>query len=223
MAKKLAFVHTMPALVGLFTDLAREVLAGDVEVWHIADEVLLKAVLTAGGLTPFVYRRVAEHAMAAEQAGADAVQLTCSSISPCADVAQALVNIPVLKVDEPMVDQALSLGRRIGVAATVPTTLRPTSELVRARAAALGREVEVEAMLCEGAYMALRAGDLETHDRLVRATVLELSSRNDVVVLAQASMARVVEALAPAERSVPILSSPRLAVEWAKAVLNSKR
>ncbi len=223
MAKRLAFVHTMPALIGLFADLARQVLADDVEVWHIADEVLLKAVLAAGGLTPFVYRRVAEHAMAAEQAGADVVQLTCSSISPCAEVAQALVSIPVLKVDEPMVDRALSLGRRIGVAATASTTLKPTSELVRARAAVLGRQVEVEAMLCEGAYAALRAGDLETHDRLVRATVLELSSRNEVVVLAQASMARVVEALAPAETTVPILSSPRLAVERAKAVLNSKR
>ncbi len=223
MTKKLAFVHTMPALVGLFADLARQILAEEVEVWHIADEVLLKAVLAAGGVTPFVCRRVAEHAMAAEQAGADAVQLTCSSISPCADVAQALVSIPVLKVDEPMVDKALSLGRRIGVAATAPTTLRPTLELVRARAATLGQQAEVEAMLCEGAYTALRAGDLEAHDRLVRAAVLELSSRNDVVVLAQASMARAIEALALTEAAVPILSSPRLALERAKAVLNGKR
>ncbi|MCS7222196.1 MAG: aspartate/glutamate racemase family protein [Anaerolineae bacterium] len=222
MTKKLVFVHTMPALVGLFTELAQEILDDDVEVWHIADEVLLRAVLAAGGLTPFVHHRVAEHAMAAEQAGADVVQLTCSSISPCADIAQALVDIPVLKVDEPMVDQALSLGRRIGVAATVSTTLKPTSELVRTRAAALGKQVEVETMLCEGAYTALRAGDLETHDRLVRATVLELSSRNEVVVLAQASMARALEALGPAEKSVPILSSPRLAIERAKAVLSRK-
>jgi Asp/Glu/hydantoin racemase len=219
MPKKLAFVHTMSALVGLFTDLSGQILADDVEIMHIADEVLLKVVLAAGGLTPFAYRRVAEHAVAAEQAGADAVQLTCSSISPCADAARTLVGIPVLKVDEPMVDRALSLGRRIGVAATVPTTLRPTSELVRARAAALTRPVEVEAVLCEGAYAALLAGDAETHDRLVRAALKELSARNDVVVLAQASMARVANAMSPAEQVVPILSSPRLAVERARAVL----
>jgi Asp/Glu/hydantoin racemase len=39
-------------------------------------------------------------------------------------------------------------------------------------------------------------------------------SKVDVIVLAQASMARVVENLSKEERRVPILSSPRLAVEY---------
>ena len=219
MTKRLVLVHTVASLVEPFARLAAEILPGDVEAVHVADELLLRIVFDQGGLSPTVYRRVAAHVVAAQEAGADAVQLTCSSISPCADAASLMVAIPVLKIDEPMVDQAISLGSRIGVAATVPTTLKPTLELVYARAGALGREVTVDPLLCEGAFDALSAGDAETHDRIVRAALEGLMARNDVVVLAQASMARVADTIPASERIVPVLSSPRLAMERARDVL----
>jgi len=216
---KLAFIHTVPSLVGLFTDLSKEILPGEVELLHIADEVLLKVVLAQGGLSPFIFRRVLEHVVAAEEAGASAVQLTCSSISPCADPAQSLASIPVLKIDQPMVDQALALGERIGIAATAPTTLKPTTALVYERARNAAKQVKVESVLCEGAYKALFSGDAETHDRIVRQYIKDLTRRNDVVILAQASMARVANTLSPEELAVPVLSSPRLAVERLRQVL----
>jgi hypothetical protein len=46
-----------------------------------------------------------------------------------------------------------------------------------------------------------------------------LAKSNDVVVLAQASMARVVDALKPEDKPVPILSSPRLAIEHLATLL----
>jgi aspartate/glutamate racemase len=199
--------------------LAGALLPGDVQVLHVADEMLLDVVLRKGGLSPFIYRRVADHVVAAEQAGANVVMFTCSSISPCAEVAALMVNVPVLKVDQPMVDEAISIGSRIGVAATAPTTLGPTTGLVRARAALAGRQVTVDALLCEGAYDALFAGDVETHDRIVRDALKGLMARNDVVVLAQASMARVADTIPGDERGVPVLSSPRPAMAHARDVL----
>lgn len=222
MTVKLAFIHTVPSLVNLFTDLSKELLPEDVEILHIADEILLKTVLAQGGLSPFIYRRVAEHVIAAEQAGAHLVQLTCSSISPCADTAQMMVDIPVLKIDEPMVDRAVSLGSRIGVAATAPTTLKPTTELVYERAQSFEKEVVVDSVLCTGAYSALFSGDIQTHDRIVREHLVDLMSRNDVVLLAQASMARVADTIPAAEQVVPILSSPRLAMERARQVIQQQ-
>jgi Asp/Glu/hydantoin racemase len=218
-SRRLVYIHTVASLASLFGSLSKELLAADVEVIHIADELLLKVVLAQGGLSPFIYRRIAEHAAAAEQAGAVAVQCTCSSISPGVDAVQPLVSIPVLKIDAPMVDEALRLGSRIGVVATVPTTLKPTTELVHTRAAELGRKVQVESALCEGAFAALQGGDAAAHDAAVKKQVLALMGRNDVVLLAQASMARVVEGLAPGEVKAPILSSPRLAVERLAEVL----
>lgn len=218
MKQKLAFVHTVPSLVGLFNDLSKELLPG-VEVFHIADEMLLKVVLAQGGLSPFIFQRVAEHVVAAERAGATAVQCTCSSISPCVDASRPLVGIPVLKIDEPMVNAALKIGACVGVAATAPTTLKPTTELVQARATALGITAKVESVLCEGAYDALFSGDAQKHDQIVSQHLRELMKRNDVIILAQASMARVAQAIPDAEKRVPILSSPRLAMEHARTIL----
>jgi Asp/Glu/hydantoin racemase len=213
LTRRVVFLHTVPSLVGLFNNLAKELLPVDSEVIHIADELLLKCVLAQGGLSPFIHRRIAEHAIAAEQAGAVAVQCTCSSISPGVDIVRSLVGIPVLKIDDPMVEEALRLGTRVGVVATAPTTLKPTTGLVYTRAAEAGCRVQVEPVLCEGAYAALLAGDIPAHDAIVREYVLESTKRNDVILLAQASMARVAEGISPEEARVPILSSPRLAVK----------
>jgi Asp/Glu/hydantoin racemase len=218
MLQKLAFIHTVPSLVGLFNDLSKELLP-EVEIFHIADEMLLKVVLAQGGLSPFIFQRVAEHVVAAERAGATMVQCTCSSISPCVDASRPLVGVPVLKIDEPMVNAALGIGSRIGIAATAPTTLKPTTDLVRARADAMGVAVQVESMLCEGAYDALFSGDPQRHDQIVSEVLRGLMTRNDVIILAQASMARVANAIPAEEQRVPILSSPRLAMERVRELL----
>jgi Asp/Glu/hydantoin racemase len=220
--RRVVFLHTVPSLVGLFTDLSKELLPGDVEIIHIADELLLKVVLAQGGLSPFIHRRVAEHAAAAEQAGAIALQCTCSSISPCVDSARPLVNIPVLKIDQPMVDRAIQIGSRVGVAATAPTTLGPTSDLVRSRAAAQGLAVQVDPVLCEGAYTALFAGDMAAHDAIVLKYLADLKRRNDVVILAQASMARLTSSLPDDRAEAPVLASPRLAVECLREVIGEQ-
>ena len=216
---KVAYLHTVSSLVGLFNDLSKELLPVGTEVFHIADELLLKTVMTLGGLSPFIYQRVAENVVAAERAGATVVQCTCSSISPCVEAVRPLAGIPVFKIDDPMIEKAISMGRRIGVAATAPTTLKPTTELVHARAAARKVEVKVDPMLCEGAFAALAAGDTATHDRIISQALRELMARNDVVILAQASMARVANSIPVDEQIVPILSSPHLAIEALARVL----
>jgi Asp/Glu/hydantoin racemase len=216
---KVAYLHTVSSLIGLFNSLSKELLPAGTEIFHIADEMLLKTVMAQGGLSPFIYQRVAENVVAAERAGASIVQCTCSSISPCVEAARLLVGIPILKIDDAMIDKALSMGRCIGVAATAPTTLKPTTELVLSKANALRLDVKVDARLCEGAFAALSSGDTATHDRLVSQGLLELMSRNDVVILAQASMARVADALPAEEQKVRILSSPRLAIEVLAAAL----
>jgi Asp/Glu/hydantoin racemase len=219
MSKKIAFVHTIASLVPLFNDLCKELLPAGMEIYHISDEMLLKVVLAQGGLSPFIYQRVLDHVAAAERAGAVLVQCTCSSISPCVEAARPLVGIPILKIDEPMVNCALQMGKRIGIAATAPTTLGPTTDLVRSLAAAQNLSVQVDPLLCEGAFAALSAGDTAAHDRIITQSLHGLMQRNDVVLLAQASMARVVASIPDSEKIIPILSSPRMAVEKLAAVL----
>jgi Asp/Glu/hydantoin racemase len=216
----LALIHTGTFLASVFTDLCREAMP-DVEVFNIVDESLIKNTIAANKLTPQTSRRLVEYLKSAEEAGADAILVTCSSIGPAVEAAQPFLNIPVLRVDVPLADKAIATGARIGVVATLPTTLEPTVALIKRQAALAGKEVEVISTLCEGAFGAVAKGDTATHDRLVTAGIRELMPQVDVIVLAQASMARAANAIPEAERSVPILSSPQLAVNATQDVIRN--
>jgi Asp/Glu/hydantoin racemase len=216
--KKLGLIHTSATLVPMFQQLCQAKLP-EVATFNIVDDSLIKDVIAAGGLTPRVARRVAGYVSAAQDAGADLILVTCSSIGQAVEAAAPFVDVPVIRVDRPMANAAVGAGPRIGVVATLATTLRPTADLIRRSAAEAGRPVELVTRLCEGAFEALMRGDTATHDESVRATLAELAQKTDVIVLAQASMARIAEALPPEGRRVPILASPPLAVDYVASLL----
>jgi Asp/Glu/hydantoin racemase len=216
--KTLGLIHTSATLVPVFQQLCNEYLPG-VKVFNIVDDSLIKNVISCGELTPVTARRVVNYVGSAEAAGADFILVTCSSIGAAVEASAALTKVPVLRVDQPMADQAVQTGKRIGVIATLPTTLQPTSDLVQRRAAAAGKEIELVAALCEGAFDALMSGDAATHDKMVAAALKELSAKVDVILLAQASMARVVDTLDPADKKVPILASPAIAIKHLASLL----
>jgi Asp/Glu/hydantoin racemase len=216
--KTLGLVHTSATLVPVFAQLCKEKLPG-VNVFNIADDSLVKGIIAAGSLTPTIARRVANYLESAELAGADYIMVTCSSIGPAVEAGAKLMGVPVLRVDQPMADKAVTTGKRIGVVATLRTTLEPTSDLISRRAAAAGKQIELTSRLCEGAFEALMSGDPAAHDAKVAAALKDLSRQVDVIVLAQASMARVVDTLAPEDKRVPILASPGIAVDYLATVL----
>ena len=216
--KTLGLIHTSATLVPVFQQLCAQYLPG-VQVFNIVDDSLIKNVISSGELTPATARRVVEYAGSAEAAGAEFIMYTCSSIGPAVETAATLSGVPVLRVDQPMADLAVQTGSRIGVIATLPTTLAPTSDLVRRRAQAAGKTIALTSKLCEGAFEALMSGDTATHDKMVAVALKEMSSKVDVIVLAQASMARVVDSLDEKDKTVPILSSPKIAVQHLATIL----
>jgi Asp/Glu/hydantoin racemase len=211
-AKVLGFVHTSATLVTLFQQLSNEFLSG-VETFNIVDDSLIKDVIKKGKLMPNTAARVVSHVQAAEAAGADVILVTCSSIGVAIETAATLSSIPVIRVDQAMADEAVQISNKIGVIATLPTTLEPTSDLVRRRAELAGKNVTITSKLCEGAFEALMSGDAAKHDEMVAKALKELMKEVDVIVLAQASMARVVDGLSAEEKLVPILASPAIAMK----------
>jgi Asp/Glu/hydantoin racemase len=218
MSPTLAMIHTIAKLVPLFEGLCDELMP-EIARFHIADEAVLQMLLAAQRLTPEIYRRLGDDAACAEAVGADAILLTCSSSSPCVDVIQNMVAVPLLKIDEAMVDKAISIGTRIGVAATAATTVKPTADLIAMRSRSAGKETQVDVALSEEGHRAMLSGDMARHDRIVRDSLFRLMETNDVVVLAQVSMARVAQQIPESERRVPILSSPRLCLERVRQLL----
>ncbi len=221
MTKRVTIIHTVPSLEPVFRRLANELLPG-VEQEHVVDESLLRDAIAHDRLTPEISSRLADHIRDAEASGTDAILVTCSSVGFAAEQAARSASVPVLRVDEPMVVEAIRAGRRIGVLATLSSTLQPTVELVQRLAEREGRSVEVVPRVVGGAFDALRAGDVERHDALVREGFDALQDDVDVVLLAQASMARVVDSLPESARRVRVLSSPRLGVERLAAVVGAR-
>lgn len=218
MGVTIAYIHTSHVLIPVFTELSRRELP-EAEQFHMVDESLIRNTIRAQKLTHATIRRVLAMVESAHEGGADAVVVTCSSIGPAASLSRRLFEFPVIRVDEAMAEEAVRTGRRIGVAATLRTTLEPTVALLHEKAEAAKRDVDVVESLCEGAFEAVLSGDTARHDRILSEALSGLVRAVDVVVLAQASMARVVQQLPLDPERVPILSSPELAVKRARSIL----
>ncbi|WP_371345675.1 aspartate/glutamate racemase family protein [Ancylobacter sp. IITR112] len=214
----LAMLHTVPALVETLEPLAAQALPG----WRLAhkvDESLLAETIRAGELTEATRERLAE-AVRHLADDADAVLVTCSTLGEAVDTLRPSTPVPLFRIDRGMVEEAVRRARRIGVLATLPTTLEPTGRLIEATAAATGREVTMLARLCEGAFAHLAAGDRDSHDRLVREAFDALAPEVELVVLAQASMARALPA--SAGETVTVLTSPELGIAAVAATLTGR-
>lgn len=218
MKPRVVFVHTVYGLKPVFDETLRR-FCPEVDTFHIADETMIHSILAAGGVTPQIQARLRENVQAADRFGATAIQVTCSTVSSCLGELASQVQARLLSIDEPMAEEAVTRFQRIGVIATNPATLRPSTGLVAATAKRLGRAVHVESSLCEGAYAALLAGNVAEHDRIVKGHLATLARSVEVVLLAQVSMVRIVDALRPDERKVAILSAPEPAMRRLAAVL----
>jgi len=192
-------------------------LAPDFVVRNIVDDSILQEVIASGGVTDAVRKRIETYYQLAEQTGADLILNQCSSVREAARSTARLVKVPVVNIDERMAEVACQTGKRIGVIATLPTTLDPTCRLIQATAGEMGKEIEVIPRLCVGAFEKLIAGDRAVHNQMVISAIRELMCAVDVIVCAQASM----EALLPELGSVPVpvLTSLRLGVEKVIQVL----
>jgi len=206
--KTLGFIHTALVMVDV---IKKELgtLPFEVNPFHIVDESLLIELMKTGELNPKIVRRLCQHVVAAEESGAEIITVTCSSISPSVDIAKRLVSCTVLKIDEPMAEVAVDRGKKIGILASVATTLGPTSALLRQKAKEAGKEISFSTALCQEAFQAILQGDIERHDRMVTEKGMELSRVVDLIVLAQGSMARLALPLSQ-KISIPVLSSPPL-------------
>ncbi|MGF6549494.1 aspartate/glutamate racemase family protein [Paraburkholderia atlantica] len=216
----IAVVHTGPVTVQPIKDQISEQIP-EARVINIMDDSLLNDVRAAGHLTQEVASRIHSYMANAQAMHVDIILNACSSVGEAVDSVRNFVSTPIVKIDEAMAEEASSIGRRIGVVATVSTTLEPTVRLIRKKADELSRTIDVSERIADGAFEALLSGNAALHDEIVKNTISALAEEVDVVVLAQVSMARLVPQLEGVR--VPVLSSPRSGVAALKRALSHVR
>ena len=217
MSKSIAIIQTSQVSSAVLKELCEEIIP-NVRVYQIIDDSLLDETVDNGSPTKGVINRMYAYYKCAESLGVDLILNQCSSVGEVVDILRPMINVPIVKIDEPMARKAVSLGKKIAMVATVQSTVGPSGRLIENTAKAMGKEIELDQRLVNGAMMILvKTGDKEKHNAMVLGDVKEAAKTSDVVVLAQGSMM----ALQPLRGDIdkPVLTSPRLAVEYIKEVL----
>lgn len=190
-------------------------------VTHLLEDSLSVDLAAEGRLSERMIERFVALARYAHGAGADAVLFTCSAFGPAIEAAAAAVSIPVLKPNEAMLEEALTVGNRIGLLATfepsIPALRGELEQMARKNSIAL----EITARAIPAALSALHAGCAADHDRLIADAAQEIGEC-DALILGQFSMASAANAI-PARPRRKVLTSPNSAVTRLKQLLAARR
>lgn len=215
--KRIACIHTVYSVIESFTRQLREGIPGEFLIHTLYDDFLATDPTETSKFSAINHSRLRLDMQAQALTGADIIVVSCSTLSPSVRLLRREFNVPVVTIDGAMVSQAVSLGARIGLLATANSTVKPSRSALEAAATDAGKAVDIQVVCNEEAIRALKAGDKETHDKLVLEMAERLQGR-DVIVLAQASMAHMEQAVA--ERTgLPTLSSPRRCVEEIRKIM----
>jgi hypothetical protein len=215
---KVAVVYTgTSSIPQIEKELKSAINSSNLSIMIYADPTIIEDAVACGRVPPSAAKRLIKMYLDAVTAGADVVLNICSSVGDVADSmkpAFRAMGVPFIRVDEGMAIHAIECGKRIGVLATLQTTLDPTKRLIQRCAEAMGVQVEIVDALAQGVY-AKSGAEVE---RILSEAACGISKRVDVIVLAQASMAVCQESIAKASGKI-VLSSPKFgAAEVAKAI-----
>lgn len=179
----------------------------DIEVVHLCDDTIQRDNIRAGvGVIPKTnYFKFAQYAHNLQEAGADMILLACSTFNYAAELARPMIDIPIMQIDRPMMEIAVQQGKRVGLLATLATTVPSSERLLRIVAAENKKDIEVVTVLREEAFRAIQTGDAATHNAILMDEIEKLSGEVDSIVMAQLSMS----ALAPhlTNTKVPVYDS----------------
>ncbi len=215
--KKVYIIHTSLVshsdLNQLFADIMPEV-----KVFNIVDDSLLNDVMENGAITPRIVSRMCAYYKEAASNGADLIFNQCSSVGEAADIASQLIDVPVLKVDEAMAEEAILVAKNIAVIATVASTIKPSCNLVKNKALAMGKDITVKEYLVDGALdILIKEKDRAKHNKLIIEQIKEAEKCCDAIILAQGSMTALLDEITDIKK--PVFTSPKLGVMKARDIL----
>ena len=192
---KIAVLHTTVATVGPLGNMLREACPG-VEIQNFMDDSILPMLREDMSTIPYAYEKLLSFAKYAEKQGVQLVFLACSSVGDFQQIADKELSIPFVRIDDAVTDKAVTMGEKIAVLATLPTTLGPSGDLIKRKGT---ENTVVTPVLVEGAFEALSNGDRAEHDKRILEAVKKALDTADIVYLAQASMAEAVKSLDEAQ------------------------
>jgi aspartate/glutamate racemase len=155
----------------------------------------------------------------------DAILITCSTMNRSYPAVAKAVDVPVVQIDMPMMEAAVTRGGPVLVVATLTTTVKSTQMLLKETAEKVGKTIALSGITVEEAWHRLAAGNVQGHNDLLAETIRNATAREsfECVVLAQLSMS--VFALthpdAEAEFGLPVYTSGQTGFQRMREILST--
>jgi Asp/Glu/hydantoin racemase len=218
--RKLGIIHAALITTRAVQKYLDELLPG-VEVVHWVDDTIQNTNFAcAPGVIPEKnFAKFVQAALSQQEYGVDLIVLACSTFNRAVEHARPMVRTPMLQIDRPMMDLAVRQGGRIGLLATVPTTVPASERLLRIAAQDAGKDIEIKTRLCSEAFQVLKAGNPEKHNDMLLKEIDALAGEVDAIVLAQLSMSALEPRLT--NTKVPVYNSGRTAFGKIRQILES--
>lgn len=207
---RIALIHTVPTVYLTFADELKKALP-DAVITNTLDDYLASDAEERGYFSKDNQQRLYNLIEAAEKTHPDLIAVTCSTLSPHVNSFRNLFGTPLVTIDEMMISEAVKSGSSLLIVSTAESTVGPTKSKLRNEALLQNRTIEIENIVCNEAYVAIKKRDKALHDSLVLERIKQLDKQYDVIILAQASMAHLEESIKQICKSV-VLSSPRMCI-----------
>jgi aspartate/glutamate racemase len=179
----------------------------EVSIMHLCDDTIQRDNIAAGvGVIPKVnYFKFAQYAHNLEEAKVDLILLACSTFNFAAELARPQINTPIAQIDRPMMEAAVQYGKKIGMLATLATTVPSSERLLQICAHEAKKDIVMKTALCDEAFKEYSKGNIQKHNEILLEQIDKLSFEVDCIVMAQLSMS----ALAPylKDTKVPVYNS----------------
>ena len=218
--KTLGIIHAVNLTIKAMQPFIDEYIP-DIPVMHLCDDTIQRDNISAGaGVIPkHNYAKFVQYCHNLQEAEVHAILLACSTFNYAAELARPLIDIPILQIDRPMMERAVDDGRRIGMLATLATTVPSSERLLRIVAQEKKKDIEIKTVLRAEAFKAIEKGDRDTHNSILLEEIEKLSNDVDAIVMAQLSMS----ALAPVlgKTRVPVYNSGSTGFARVREVLSA--
>ena len=213
---RIALIHATPVAIDPIVSAFKRLWPA-ARTTSLLEDSLAPDLAADGELTERMIERFVTLARYVRGCGADAILFTCSAFGPAIEAARAAMDVPVLKPNEAMLDEALNAGTRIGLIATFAPSIPSLKQELEDLAMQKGVKLSIRTSAVPSALAALHDGQPAEHDRLIAAAAAEMEDC-DALVLGQFSMASAAETI-PARGARKVLTSPASAVLRLKQAL----
>ena len=178
--KTLGIIHAAVFTAASLEPFAREILPG-VEIMHAGDDTILRDNNRApvGTIPKVNFYKFATFARFFEEGGVDLILLACSTFNQAIEYARPMINVPMLQIDKPMMEKAVSISNHITILGTLPATMPSSERLLRQCAAEAGKSININSVLNSHAFNLLRCGNVTAANEALLDDIDRLSKDRD--------------------------------------------